>query len=450
MIGTVTAQRLNVRDRPGAEGRKLGAIPSGTVVDILGLHRGWFEIRFQQAPAFLYGDYVRIEENERPQTGVVTAGMLNVRDRPSTTGAILGRLVQGSIIEVSSRSEDWLEVSFQDGNGFVSRSYVDLHVRESPNTGAVVAGVLNVRARPLADAAIVGQLTRGARIEIVTTLGSWHEILFNSGTGFVAAGYVEIDKEVDPSPTPVLLNEVGVEEPAPSAARLDPAEPLIPTRTLPVAGSPQERKVASTWNRFGGLLEDLSRRRQIDVACAVAVLCVESSGKGFEPSNRDRVIIRFENHKFWKYWGRRDPDLYRRHFQYRKGQAWKDHTWRSDQEQEWRRFHGNQRSEWEVLDFARAIDDDAALMSISMGAPQIMGFHFQAIGYQSVQEMFQAFGEEMSAHIQGLFDFMSTAMVHHLQVLNFSEFAGMYNGSGQKERYGRWIDDHYRAFKRLT
>lgn len=87
-------------------------------------------------------------------------------------------------------------------------------------------------------------------------------------------------------------------------------------------------------------------------------------------------------------------------------------------------------------------------MSISMGAPQIMGFHFEAIGYQSVQEMFDDFSAGIQAHIEGMFNFMSPAMIQHLQRLKFESFAGLYNGSGQKTKYGRWIKNHYDAFKR--
>ena len=464
MIGTVAASRLNVRDRPSPDGRRLGALTAGTVVDILGRRNGWFEIRFDESPGFLYGDYVRVVEHHPLQTGVVNAHLLNVRDRPTTTAAIIGRLSRGSTVEISSlhagssrtvengRGDAWLEISFQDGLAFVSRDYVEVHEVDSPKTGTVTARLLNVRSQPRSGAQIIGQLPRSSRVAVLNTLGSWHEIPFNSTTGFVSGTYVNL-ASADSRPAPIALNTVEEEEEedrSPIAVAEEPPSPLIPSRQLPALGTPPERKVASTWNRFGRLLEDLSDRNEIDVACAVAVLCVESSGKGFEPANQNRLIIRFENHKFWKYWGRSDPERFRRHFRYRKGQAWKDHDWRRREEEDWKRFHGNQRSEWEVLEFARTIDDEAALTSISMGAPQIMGFHFHALGYQSVVEMFQAFAAGMEAQIRGLFDFMSPAMVLHLQDLNFSEFAGLYNGSGQKETYGRWIDDHYRAFKRLA
>lgn len=89
------------------------------------------------------------------------------------------------------------------------------------------------------------------------------------------------------------------------------------------------------------------------------------------------------------------------------------------------------------------------MMSISMGAPQIMGFHFERIHYPDVQAMFHDFNADIGAHIRGLFDFFSPSMVNNLQQKKFENFAAAYNGSGQKEKYGRWINEHYRAFKRI-
>ena len=41
-------------------------------------------------------------------------------------------------------------------------------------------------------------------------------------------------------------------------------------------------------------------------------------------------------------------------------------------------------------------------------------------------------------------------MIAALRKLDFTRFAGYYNGSGQQQQYGQWIDDHYQAFKTLA
>src|SRR4029453_19547684 len=71
------------------------------------------------------------------------------------------------------------------------------------------------------------------------------------------------------------------------------------------------RRAGETWNRYGGMLAPLCDSVDIAPSAAVAVLCVESSGKGFVGN---RMVIRFENHVFWDQWGKREPETYNRFF----------------------------------------------------------------------------------------------------------------------------------------
>ena len=454
MFGTVTATRLNVRAMPSPRGRKLGELEQGVVIDVLGEKTGWLEIDYRGTPAFVSDDYVDLFDRPPRMTGIVSANLLNVRDRPATSGVVLGTLGEGTRVDIVSRQESWLEIRFQQGTAYVSGRYVEQHQLQDLRRGIVEAGSLNVRGGPTTGAQVLGQLPRGTEIVIESSIGSWHEILFNGTRGYISGKYVRTyDAADEEAPIDIAENDLDealpepVAPPQPEAAE---ALPLAPLRLLRVGGSAEERKVAETWNQFGGLLESLSEEKRIDTACSVAVLCVESSGRGFDRNNDGRMIVRFENHKFWKYWGKTDPSRFRDHFTYDPGKVWTGHKWRSERSGEWQKFHGSQVREWEVLNFARSIDDTAALLSISMGAPQIMGFHYERLGYRTVQEMFDEFAADIGAQITGFFDFMSTAMVQRLRRQDFTGFAALYNGSGQKEKYGNWIKSHFDAYKRLS
>lgn len=85
-----------------------------------------------------------------------------------------------------------------------------------------------------------------------------------------------------------------------------------------------------------------------------------------------------------------------------------------------------------------------------MRAPQIMGFNHEPCGYRTPREMFDAFCSGDAPQIRGFSAFLSPTMLRHLQAGDFTAFAGMYDGSGQKERYGGLIRDHCRACKRLV
>ena len=252
----------------------------------------------------------------------------------------------------------------------------------------------------------------------------------NSTEGYAAAPYLSL---ISPLP--------------PDSSLEPPAEQKI-TITPNLSGT--ERQVAQTWNRLGGLLQTLADQLAIDPGIAVAVLTVESGGRPFGPDGR--MIIRFENHIFHDRWGKHTPNAFARHFSFNPSQRWKGHRWRPAPGQPWRAFHGKQNTEWQVLDFACTLADTAARLSISMGGPQIMGFNHAAVGYTSVQQMFDAFAASERNQVVGFFKFVrsrGTEAIQMLQSSDFNGFARLYNGPGQAATYGSLIQKTYEAYRRL-
>lgn len=228
---------------------------------------------------------------------------------------------------------------------------------------------------------------------------------------------------------------------APDAAEQITYDPLTAPWT--------DQAVANSWNRFGALVTRIADLLQIDAAVAVAVLAMESGGRAF--ADDGRMLIRFENHIFHHEWGRANQARFDQHFRFDPAQPWQGHQWRRGPDEEWRTFHGNQAAEWEVYEFARTLQPEAALRSISMGAPQIMGFNHARIGYASPQAMFDAFRAGAHAQIIGLFDFVNIEPVrlNALRTRDYLTFATSYNGSGQAAHYAALIQTSVAAFTRL-
>ena len=310
-------------------------------------------------------------------------------------------------------------------------------------TGKITASVLNFRPEPSTRRPPLGQLKRGDLVKIIGRKGNWYKIQSGGKTGFVYGNFLEIQ---DDQPVHQYLFEQ-------DTLRNHPLEPSSNKIIEIDSGfSRNEKQVARTWNRFGGLIQKLSDVVDIDPGSALAVLVVESSGRGF--SSDGRMIIRFENHKFRKYYGKKHPDTFRSHFKYDEDKRWLGHQFRKSPTGRWKKFHGNQSSEWEAFDFAQQLDAPAARLSISMGLPQIMGFNYAAIGYDSVSEMFDNFSSDVRFHILGLFDFIrgsgnTSRMLQALQTENYEQFASRYNGPGQAAKYGAWIEDRYETFDQI-
>ncbi|WP_448632800.1 MULTISPECIES: N-acetylmuramidase domain-containing protein [Pseudomonas fluorescens group] len=175
--------------------------------------------------------------------------------------------------------------------------------------------------------------------------------------------------------------------------------------------------------------EDLVQAAQIldvPLASVYAVNEVESKGKGFLANGKP--VILFERHIMYRQLATPrhegdNPDELKRHADQLAAANPAIVNPKSG-------GYAGSTAEHQRLSHARLIDDTAALESASWGAFQIMGFHWQRLGYASVQ----AFVEDMSAgesqQFAAFVRFIQTDPVLHkaLKGRKWAEFAKLYNG----------------------
>lgn len=386
--------------------------------------------------------------------GVVQPTILNLREAPNTSARILERLAQGTLVQILERLDDeWarVQVDGKTTSGFAATDFLtllDKHPNEpapTPNEKKrvqVVSNGLRVRGGPGTQHSVVATVNEGAVLEVLEDLGEWVKVKLGATDGYISKQFTQ---PVDTQTVSGFLKD-----------QLDLLEVALPSnRRIP----PQEARtvrgnIETSWNDYGNLLETLATRLNIPVATVVGVIVAESSGKVF--STDGRMVIRFENHVFFRYWGKDNPEVFDRHFQFNRtsGNNWKGHQWRPNAESEWLAVHTNQTREWEVLAFARALDNNAALMSISMGAPQVMGFNHKLLGYESASAMFDAFARSAHAQLIGMFDFVkgsasTSRAIRALQAGDFLTFASIYNGQANAQTYGDIIARNANAFNDL-
>jgi hypothetical protein len=316
---------------------------------------------------------------------------------------------------------------------------------------------LNLRQGAGADQAVIRLLPDQTPLDVLDDSQTWLFVATDEGeAGYVHRDYVSAPSPVAPpvvtSPPVVIAPGAPLALPGYLASAPDLAEaPLQPVETLTLGAEVGEgaRRLAAIWNRLGGLLYVLAGRLQVDVGVALAVLAVESGGVGFSPNGR--MVIRFENHLFYHNWGKHNPDFFNRHFTFSSAKSWEGHAFRPSPSLPFSEFHGDQVAEWRVLDFAASLDDVAAKLSISMGAPQILGSNHRRIGYASVQDMFSAFQSGERSQVLGLFDFIraDANMVQALRNRDYRAFAAGYNGPGQADTYATLIASWVQAFEAL-
>ncbi|OQY48297.1 MAG: hypothetical protein B6242_02760 [Anaerolineaceae bacterium 4572_78] len=391
----------------------------------------------------------------------LTTTVASLRTDNSETSPIIAMLPAEAIIDVFSKQGNWFCVRGAGLKGYLPQNYVkqdhtmvDTHTTPQPvvefDFNPVTMYRLNLRTGSGSQHQVITVLPQNTPVQILTKHDSWLKVIAQGREGFVHGDYVELGV-VRP-----LLRFLDNHHPISDVLSLMtiPLEPNPSQKIrIPSNANHKQRKVAITWNYLGGFLSTLSDKLQIDAAVALATLLAESVGHSFSADGR--MIIRFENHVFFDYWGKYQPTMFQRRFKHSSEKRWEQQQWRRYDHEAWKNCHTSQQQEWEIFEFACAFDDTAAKLSISMGAPQIMGFNYDIIGYRTVHDMFAAFSSSERGQIVGFFSLVkgnesTSPMLHALQNLDFVSFARGYNGAGQEETYANIIQSYYTAFHELV
>ena len=391
------------------------------------------------------------KETENSYKGTVNATTLNARSEPSTTAEVLYQLKKYTVVTIREKTGDWYKIYTEKGDAYCMAKYIT--VSEIKKL-IVNAKVLNVRNYYSTDASVIAKVYEGNIFVIVSEHKGWYGINYNSKTGYVSADYVTVLNEESTKSTdntPVVNNTTTKTYFNQRTDLMKVA--LEPSKKLSNEGQDTKGKIAvKTWNNYGNLITTISKELGIEVEIALAVICVESGGSGF--SRDGKMIIRFENHVFNTYYGAKseaNKKEYDKHFSFNTKKTREDHKYREKASDDWKTCHTGQASEWEAFNIARKIAEKEAMYSISMGAPQVMGFNFKSIGYTSVKDMFDSFSKDIRYHILALFDFCTakSQRVQYLLTRDFLSFAKEYNGLTAPEQYEKKLEEYYNIFKKL-
>ncbi len=365
--------------------------------------------------------------------GKIIANLLNVRQKPSLRSRVVGQLRRNAIIKINNELDEWYEIVWNKNKlAYIYKKYAVIiaYIKR----GTVTANLLNVRQMPSLDAQVLGRLKKGDQVYVVEEILDWYGIEFYGYVAYVAKKYIDAQD----------LPPIGGEQAY--SKYFSQRKDLFDFPLEPDYKAKGNTDVAKSWNNYGGLVKRVSQELAIDPAVPMSVFLVEAGGKGFD--DKKRMIIRFEAHVFRKYLV--NDELFNKYF---KATGFRHQMWLDPTLKEWVKMHdGTQDTEWRVFEFARKLNEEAAMKAISMGMAQIMGFNYQLLGYDSVKTMYDRFSSDIRYHILGFFDFAKSQgkLLTALQTKNFYDIALVYNGPGQASRYAHFLRSRYHEFKYLV
>jgi len=122
----VTAGALNMRTSPG--GDILKVLSRNTRVEVIRRNGAWFNVREGGIDGYVSSRFIKLEPvvESEPLPGklaTVKASRLNLRVSPR--GKVVAVLSQGAQLQVLADKANWLQVRYEDKQGFVSRKFVD-------------------------------------------------------------------------------------------------------------------------------------------------------------------------------------------------------------------------------------------------------------------------------------------------------------------------------------
>lgn len=205
-------------------------------------------------------------------------------------------------------------------------------------------------------------------------------------------------------------------------------------RTLEIIGYAMKR------NKFISVadLRDAADELGVDFAALASVSDVESCGNGFFSCGRPKIL--FERHIFYREVVAKNdaaPDMlteeHENIFSPQRG------------------GYAGGSAEYDRFAAACGIDGEAAISACSWGLFQIMGFHWQSLGYQSPEAFKAAMESSEKEQLGALVRFIkqNPAMHSALRCHDWGEFAKRYNGPAYKENdYDSKLSSAYQTFSK--
>ena len=218
----VNATSLNVRSGPNTSYQIVGKLIKGSEVKVISESNGWSKIKYNNKDAYVSSRYLVKEtqtpdENEKPEIPdvvysekVVNTSNLNVRSGPSTSYTKVGQLQKGEKVKVISESGGWSKINYKTKEAYVATKYLDNSSTQKPQDPPptvsptqekyVNVASLNVRSGPSTNYSILGSISKGNKVNVISEANGWSKIKFNNKDAFVSSQYLTDKLDVETPP----------------------------------------------------------------------------------------------------------------------------------------------------------------------------------------------------------------------------------------------------------
>ncbi|ULT55791.1 SH3 domain-containing protein [Neobacillus drentensis] len=205
---TISTDTVNVRSGPGLSYPLTFIVKRGEKYSIVKETGDWIEIKLALGQTGWIVNWLVTKDNETNSEQASTStgkkmakantDQLRIRSGPGTSFPIVGFINQGQEVTILDQNENWYKITSSFGEGWVIREFLDIQTGNSPSAsssnpkmGTVTADTINIRTEASASSPIIGKLTYGTNVTIISKQNSWLEISYSSLKGWVKAEFIE-------------------------------------------------------------------------------------------------------------------------------------------------------------------------------------------------------------------------------------------------------------------
>lgn len=130
---------------------------------------------------------------------IVEEGNLNVRENPSTSAKVVGKMYNNAACEIVYEIDGWYYITSGEVEGFVNSEFIAsgiqakmLGLELAYERAVVKENGLNVRTEPSEDSEILTRVAEGEELEVIEILDGWVKCRLNTDEVYVSAAYVEV------------------------------------------------------------------------------------------------------------------------------------------------------------------------------------------------------------------------------------------------------------------
>lgn len=202
---------VNVRSGPGMKYSVVTVMDKGTQASDLGSSKGWTKVSVNGKTGYVASDYLtqssqkqkKAAASSSAKTVKITASSLNVRSGAGTNSSVIGGLSKGTTVTVTGTSGTWYKIKYGSGYGYINSKYTTAATSSvsasekgasSSSTKYCTASSLNIRSGAGTSYSVVGNLTKGRAVTVVSTSNGWSKIKNGNGYGYVSAKYLSSSK----------------------------------------------------------------------------------------------------------------------------------------------------------------------------------------------------------------------------------------------------------------